>query len=316
MPKTCKIQSSYQTKFKVSVVGCGNVGSTAAYAMLIDGTPTELVLYNKEREKAEGLLLDFQHSLSFYNYTKLTATDDFKDLKDSNLVVVTVGARQNEGETRLDLANKNKAIFADIIPQIAKAAPDAILLIVSNPVDVLVYEAIRLSGFPENRVFGTGTMLDSARLQFHIGEWLCLSPKSIDAFVLGEHGDSSFPVFSSANVSGKPLMSFDNFDEKVAEKLYQETKNAAYNIIHDLGFTCYAIGAVIKEIMVHIFQHSRIVLPLSVKLNGQYGHSDVALSVPCVLSSDGISEVIEVPLDEKEQEKLKKSVETLKSYLV
>lgn len=315
MPRACKIESPFQSQFKVSVIGCGNVGATAAYAMMIDGTPTEMVLYNRSREKAEGLLLDFQHSLSFLNYTKVTATDDFADCADSHLIVITAGARQKEGETRLDLINKNRKIFADIIPKLAKVAPNSILLIVTNPVDVLTYEAIKLSGFPEGRVFGTGTMLDTARFQFHISERLCLSPKSIDAYILGEHGDSSFPVFSSANVAGKPLMDFEGFDEKAAQECYDETKNAAYRIIHDLGFTCYSIAAVIKEIMVHIFQHSSVVLPLSVRLNDYYGHSDVALSVPCVLGSDGVSEVIKVPLNEKEQQQLSHSVETLKSNL-
>lgn len=315
MPKACKIQSSFRSQFKVAVIGCGNVGATAAYAMLIDGTATELVLVDKNKGKAEALLLDFEHSMPFLDYTKIIATDNAKDCTDANLIVVTAGARQKEGETRLDLIEKNRTIFAEMIPALAKAAPESILLIVSNPVDVLTYEAIKLSGFPEGRVFGSGTVLDTARLRFHISEKLCLSPKSVEAFVLGEHGDSSFPVFSSANIAGKALMDFEGFDEKMAAQCYEETKNAAYRIINDLGYTCYSIGIVIREIMEAIFNHSRIVMPLSVKLNNYYGHSDVALSVPCVLDSDGVSEVIKVPLDEKEQELLAKSVETLKGYL-
>lgn len=153
MPKVCQIESSFQAKFKVSVIGCGNVGATAAYAMMIDGTPTELVLYNRSFDKAEGLLLDFQHSLSFSDYTKLTATDKLEDCADSNLIVITAGARQKEGETRLDLVEKNKKIFADMIPKLAEVVPDSILLIVTNPVDVLTYEAIKLSGFPGGACF-------------------------------------------------------------------------------------------------------------------------------------------------------------------
>jgi len=315
MPKFCKITSAFESKFKVTVVGCGNVGATAAYAMLIDGTPTELTLIDRNKEKAEGMLLDFEHSLSFLPYTKITSSDDYSAAKGSNLIVVTAGARQMEGETRLQLIDKNRKIFAEIIPALAKAAPDCIMLIVSNPVDVLTYEALKLSGFPEGRVFGSGTMLDTARLRFHISEQMCLSPKSVEAYILGEHGDTSFPVFSSANIAGKRLLDFPGFTEEVAAKCYDDTKNAAYRIIHDLGYTCYSIGTVIKQIMTHIFQHDRIVLPLSVKLNNYYGHSDVALSVPCVLDSDGISDVIDVPLDKKEQEMLQKSVITLKSYL-
>lgn len=316
MPKTCKLQSDYKSKFKVSVIGCGNVGSAAAYAMLIDGTPTELVLYNRTIDQAEGLALDYEHALSLYDdYTKITPTDDLSDCKDSDLVVVTAGARQKEGETRLDLVEKNKAIFKELIPKIAKAAPDAILLIVSNPVDVLTYHAWKLSGFPKNRVFGSGTMLDSARLQFHIAERMCISPKSVQAFVLGEHGDTSFPVFSSANIAGKPLCDFDGFCEKDADACYKDTREAAYRIINDLGYTCYSIGMVITQIMKNIFQDSRIVLPLSTVLEDYYGHSDVALSVPCMLGNEGVEEVMKVPLDEKEQDMLEKSVDTLKEYL-
>lgn len=315
MPKFCKIESAFQSKFKVSVVGCGNVGAAAAYAMLLDGTPTELALIDRSKEHAEGLLLDFEHALSFLPYTKIISSDDYAACKDSNLVVITAGAKQQEGETRLQLIDKNRKIFEEIIPKIAKAAPESILLIVSNPVDVLTYEAIRLSGFPENRVFGSGTMLDTARFRFHIAERLCLNPQSVNAYILGEHGDTSFPVFSTATVAGKSLTEFPGFTAEVAKQCYEDTKNAAYRIIHDMGFTCYSIAVVIREIMKHIYQHSRVVVPLSVKLNGYHGLSDVALSVPCVLDSDGISEVIEVPLDKKELEMLAKSAETLKSYL-
>lgn len=315
MPKVCRVQSSFKTQFKVAMVGCGNVGATAAYAMLLDGTPTELVLIDKKKEKAEGLLLDFEHSLALLNYTKIIASDDFAACKDAQLVVITAGARQQEGETRLQLIEKNRAIFKEMIPAISKAAPESILLVVSNPVDVLTYETLKLSGFPESRVFGSGTFLDTVRFRFHIAEKLCLNPKSVEAFVLGEHGDSSFPLFSSANVAGKPLTDFEGFTPQIAQQCYDETKNAAYRIIHDLGFTCYSIGVVIRDIANHIFQHSRIVLPLSVNLQNYYGHSDIALSVPCVLDSEGIAEVLTVPLDEKEQKMLAHSVEVLKGYL-
>jgi len=315
MPKFCKVESEFQCKFKVSIIGCGNVGAAAAYAMLMDGTPSEIALIDMNKDKAQGLVLDFSHSLSFWEHTKIVGSDDYALCKDSNLVVITAGARQKDGETRLDLVKKNKAIFADIIPRIVKAAPNAILLIVSNPVDVLTYEAWKLSGYARGRVFGTGTMLDTARFQYHVAQKLCLSPKSVDAYVLGEHGDTSFPVFSSANVLGKSLFDFDGFDKKVADECYEDTKQAAYRIIHDLGYTCYAIGVVIKEIVGAVFSHAKIVMPLSVPLDGAYGYSDVALSVPCVLDSDGVSEVIEVPLDEKEQQMFAKSVSTIKSFL-
>jgi len=315
MPKVCTLLSSFQSQFKVSVVGCGNVGATAAYAMLIDGTPTELVLIDHSKERAEGLLLDFEHALSFLPYTKITASDDYSACANSQLIFVTAGAKQQEGETRLQLIDKNRKIFQEIIPALAKAAPQSILVIVTNPVDVLTYEALKLSGFPENRVFGTGTMLDTARLQFHIGEMLCLNPQSVEAHVLGEHGDTSFPVFSSANVAGKPLFDFEGFTEETAKECFEATKNAAYRIIHDIGYTCYSIGIVMREIMKHVYQHSKVVVPLSVRLHDYYGQNDVALSVPCVLDSSGIADVIKVPLNTLEQEQFAKSAETLKGYL-
>jgi L-lactate dehydrogenase len=315
MSHSCKLHSSFEIKYKVSVVGCGSVGATAAYAMLIDSTPSEIALIDYNKDKARGLALDLEHSLSYLNYTKVLAGDDYALCRGSNLVVITAGARQEEGETRLQLVDKNRKIFSDIIPKIAKVAPNAILLIVTNPVDVLTYEAARLSGFPEGRVFGTGTMLDTARFRYHISQKLCLSPKSVEAYILGEHGDTSFPVWSSANVAGKPLFDFSGFTQKVADECYEETRTAAYRIINDLGYTCYSIGIVIKEIMVHIFQHSKVVVPLSVPLKDYNGISGVALSVPCVLDSDGVSEMIQVPLNKKELENFAHSAETLKKYL-
>lgn len=303
------------TKFKVSIIGCGNVGATIAYSLLTDGTPTDLALVDIDENKAHGLYLDFSHALSFFPNTKISAAGNYDICADSNLVIVTAGARQEKGETRLDLIQKNRQIFRQIIPQITAAAPNAILLIVTNPVDVLTYEALKISGFPPNRVFGSGTMLDTARLRFHISEKLSLSPTSIQAFVLGEHGDSSFPVFSSANVAGKSLFDFDCFTPEVAEHCYQETKNAAYKIINDLGYTCYSIAMVTKSIMNHLFQNSQAVLPLSVYLDGEYGYQDVTLSVPCVLNQNGISRILEVPLSDQEKTKFAHSVKTIKSYL-
>lgn len=314
MKNECRLPA-FQTQFKVSVIGAGNVGATAAYAMLLDGTPTELVIMDHNKEKAEGLMLDMEHSMAFLNSTKVVGTDDVRACKNSQLIVVTAGARQQEGETRLDLIKKNRAIFKELIPALAKVAPRAILLIVSNPVDVLTYEAARLSKFPWGRVFGSGTTLDTARLRFHLSQELCLSPKSVEAFILGEHGDTSFPVWSSANVAGMPLLKVPGFSKAQANVAYKDTREAAYRIIHDMGYTCYSIATVIRELMGHIFQHSRVVLPLSVPLHGEYGLKDVALSVPCVLDSTGVSGVVEVPLNRLEKKQLKKSAAVLKSIL-
>lgn len=303
-----------ECSFKVTIIGAGNVGATAAYALLLDGTPTDLTLIDIQKEKAEGILLDLEHSLPFTSGMKLFASDDFPACEGSNLIVITAGKKQAPGETRLDLTNANKKIFRDMIPKIAKAAPNAILLIVTNPVDVLTYEALRLSGFKWQRVFGSGTVLDTARFQFHLSEKLKIHPRSIDAYIMGEHGDSSFPVWSSANVMGKPLREFDGFSKKDAEQCYEATKTAAYRIIHDVGYTCYSIATAICEIARNIFEDTHQVFMLSALLQNYYGHSDVALSLPCVLGRNGIVKTITIPLDTYEQKKLSESVDILKSY--
>ena len=300
---------------KISIIGCGNVGATMAYAMLLDGTPTDLAIIDINADKAHGLMLDLEHSLSFTPYTKVTSSGDMKACKGSSLVVITAGARQKEGETRLDLIAKNRKIFQSIIPKVAKAAPNAIIVVVSNPVDVLTYEAIKLSGFPEGRVFGSGTLLDTARFQFHISEQIGVNPRNVDAYVLGEHGDSSFPVYSCADIGGKPLKKIKGFTKKVADKCYKDTREAAYRIIHDQGYTCYSISTAVLQIMRAIFEDSHEVFPLSTMLKNYHGHSDVALSVPCVLGRNGIERQIVIPLDAAEKKMLKKSVSTLKKYL-
>ncbi|OGJ43090.1 L-lactate dehydrogenase [Candidatus Peregrinibacteria bacterium RIFCSPLOWO2_02_FULL_39_10] len=301
--------------FKASIVGCGSVGATTAYAYLLSGTVTDLVLLDVDKNKAEGLMLDLEHALPFTPNMTIKSSSDFKDCAGSNIVIVTAGKRQQKGESRLDLVKANKKIFADIIPKIARSAPNAIILVVTNPVDILTYETIKLSHFSWQRVFGSGTVLDSARLQFHISKKIKLHPESIDAYVFGEHGDSSFPVYSSANVLGKSLCDFENFTREIAEKCYEETKTAAYRIIHDQGYTCYSIATAIREITEAIFEDKHKVFPLSVLLNGYYGHKNVCLSVPCVLGRNGIEKIIEVPLSKSEQNSLAKSVKTLKELL-
>ena len=299
-------------QFKVSIIGCGSVGAAGAYAMLLDGTPTDLTLIDLDADLARGVRTDFEHALSFNEFTKLEASGEIEACAGSNLVFVTAGARQKEGQTRLELIEVNRKIFSDIIPRIAKAAPNAIIVIVTNPVDILTHEAIKLANLPDGRVFGTGTMLDTARFQYHIGEALEVSPRSVEAYVLGEHGDSSFPVFSSAQIGGKHILNFENFGEAGLQKAYEVTREAAYRIIHDMGYTCYSIGVVMREIMKHVFENSRIVLPLSTLLNDYYGHSDVCLSVPCILGENGIESTIKIPLNEEEQQKLAHSVKVVK----
>lgn len=311
-PQPLASNSNYS--FKVSVIGCGNVGATIAYALLLDGATTELSLIDVEKEKVRGLLLDLEHSLAFTAFTKIKASDDYSICQDSDLIIITAGRRQKPGQTRLELVEGNRQIYSQIISNIIKYAPHSLLLIVSNPVDVMTSEAIKLANFRKGQIFGSGTILDTARFQFHLSEKLKIHPRSIDAYILGEHGDSSFPVLSSANVVGKRLLDFEGFNLQIAEQCYQEAKNAAYRIINDLGFTCYSIATAVREIVKSIVEDSQQVFMLSTLLQNYYGHSDVCLSVPCVLGRNGIEKPIEIPLDQKEQQQLAKSVQILKSF--
>lgn len=257
--------------------------------------------------------MDLEHARSFTPNVEITYGDDFAACAGSDIIVITAGRPQKDGETRLDLIKGNREIFSSMIPKVAKAAPDAIFLIVSNPVDIMTYEAIKLSGLPPSRVFGSGTLLDSARLQFHISEKLHIHPSSVDAYILGEHGDTSFPVYSSANILGKPLMEFEGFDAAMGQTCYDDTKNAAYRIIHDQGYTCYSIATAVREITEAIFADQKKVFPLSVLLEDYYGESDVCLSVPVVLGRNGVEKVLTVPLSVEEQAMLKKSAEVLRA---
>lgn len=312
---SCPTNYRSDTRFKVAVIGCGNVGATAAYALLLDGVISDLVLIDKNKDKANGLRLDLEHSLSFLRFATITASDDYGACENADIIVITAGARQQEGETRLQLIDKNRKMFQEILPSLTKVAPEALFMIVTNPVDILTFETLRVTGLPGSRVFGTGTMLDTARFRFHIAEKLCLNPRSVDAYILGEHGDSSFPVLSSASIGGKPLLSFEGFSSEVAMECYEATKQAAYRIIHDMGYTCYSIGVVIRDLVRAIQQNARVVVPISVKLDNYYGHSGVALSVPCVIGRDGVSDILNIPLNSTEQEQLAKAVETLKAFI-
>lgn len=300
---------------KVAIIGCGNVGATTAYALLLDGVVTELVLIDAGAEKAEGMLLDLEHSLAFTQNVRLSAGTDVALCADADIVIVTAGARQKEGQTRLELVATNKEIFAQIIPAAAKVAPESIILVITNPVDVLTYHALKLSGFPSSRVFGTGTMLDTARLRFHLSEKLNVNPSSINAYVLGEHGDTSFPAYSSATIGGVPFFSFPGATKELASSAYENTKNAAYRIIHDLGYTCYSIATVAREIVRHIFHNSRAIVPLSTLLKNYHGVDDLSLSVPCIIGRNGIESVIDLPMSPEETQQFQASAATIKGLL-
>lgn len=300
---------------KVAIVGTGKVGLTGAYALLLKGIADEIVLVGRDKAKIIGEKLDFEHGMTFLQPTRILATDDYADLVDSDVVVVTAGAAQKPGETRLDLAQNNLAIIESIIPKVVAAAPRAIIIIVSNPCDVLTYRAYQVANLPKGQIFGSGTCLDTARFRFHLGEMLHINSRSVHAYIIGEHGDSSFPLITSANIGGQKLSEFKNINNDRIQAAYLAARDAAYKIINAKGATFYAIGTVIAKLVETVLRDGKTVLPVSVPLHNYYGHSGVALSVPCVVGRNGIEEILRPDFSLGEEKMFARSVEAVKEYL-
>ena len=304
---------------KVAVVGCGFVGSASAFALMESGLFSEMVLIDVNQEKAEGEALDISHGLPFAKPMQIYA-GDYKDAADAAVVVVTAGAGQKPGETRLDLVKKNVGIFKSIIPEIAKYNKDGILLIVANPVDILTYAAAKLSGFPENRVFGSGTVLDTARLKYLLGEHLEIDSRSVHAFIIGEHGDSEIAAWSSANVSGIPLNDFcemrGHFDhENSMKRIADDVKNSAYGIIEKKGATYYGIAMSVRRICEAIIRDEKSILPISSIQHGDFGIDGVALSMPAIVGREGVLGSVPINLSDDEIAALQESANTLKKVI-
>ncbi len=301
---------------KVAIVGAGWVGSTAAYAMMLDGIVSEIALIDINKEKAEGEALDLRHGMQFTRSTKISFGDSYELVKDAKIVVICAGfAQKPGGETRLDLTQKNVEVFKDIIPKITKYNKDCILLIVTNPLDVLTYVAYKLSGFPSCRVFGTGTVLDTSRLRYLLGRHFKISPKDICAYVLGEHGDTEFTWWSGANVSGIPLKNLPEYNKDKLEKICEEVRGAAYEVISKKGATFYAIALVIAKIARAILTDQFRVLTVSTILDNYNGVSDVCLSIPTVVRKDGVCEKFDINLDEREKELFEASANKIKEAI-
>ncbi len=304
---------------KAVMVGCGFVGSASVFALMQSGLFSEIALIDANPEKAEGEAMDISHGIPFAKQMRIYA-GDYDDVKDAGIVIVTAGANQQPGETRLDLVNKNVGIFKKIIPEISSRGFEGILLIVANPVDILTKVAIELSGFPENRVIGSGTVLDTARLKYRLSEHLGVDSKSIHAFIIGEHGDSEIAAFSSANVSGIPLSQFcelrGHFEHNAAEnEIAEKVKNSAYDIIQRKKATYFGVAMAVKRICEVIVRNEKAVLPVSTSMHGEYGIEDVVLSMPCVVGSNGIEVQVPVVLSDEEIKKLQESAEILKATI-
>ncbi|WP_312458404.1 L-lactate dehydrogenase [Proteiniclasticum sp.] len=304
---------------KVAVIGTGFVGSSSAFALMESGLFSEMVLLDADQNRAEGEALDISHGLPFARPMKITA-GTYDDLVDAAIIVITAGAGQKPGETRLDLVKKNVAIFRTIIGEIAKRNCQGILLIVANPVDILTYVALKLSGFPENRVFGSGTTLDTARLKYLLGERLSVDARSVHAWIIGEHGDSQIAAWSSANVSGVPLSDFCSMrgfteHDQNMEDIAEDVKNSAYRIIEKKKATYYGVAVAVRRICEAIIRDEKSVLPVSSIQHGAFGIDGVALSMPAIVGKNGVEKQIPIKLSEKEQIELRKSADALKEVL-
>ncbi len=304
---------------KAVVIGCGFVGSSSAFALMQSGMFSELVLIDSSREKAEGEAMDISHGLPFAKPMQIHA-GSYDDISDAAIIIVTAGAGQKPGETRLDLVHKNVAIFSSIMPEIAKRDCRGILLIVANPVDILTYAAVKLSGLPENRVFGSGTVLDTARLKYVLGEHFDVDSRSVHSFIIGEHGDSEIVAWSSANVSGVPLSEFCEMrgyykHEEAMERIAQDVKNSAYEIIQKKKATYYGIAMSVRRICEAIVRDEKSILPVSSMQHGNYGIEGVTLSMPAIIGKDGVERLVPIRLSEDEQIRLRSSAATLKKII-
>jgi len=304
---------------KAAIIGCGFVGSASAFALMESGLFSEIVLIDADRNKAEGEALDISHGLPFAKPMQIYS-GDYENLADAAVIIVTAGAGQKPGETRLDLVKKNVGIFKSIIPQITKYNQEGILLIVANPVDILTYTAAKLSGFPSNRVFGSGTVLDTARLKYLLGEHLGVDNRSVHAFIIGEHGDSEIAAWSSANVSGIPLNNFcemrGHYHHFEAMKIIaDDVKNSAYEIIEKKRATYYGIAMSVKRICEAIVRDEKSILPVSTIQTGENGIDGVALSMPAIVGKNGVETLVPIELNEEEKANLLKSAETLKAVI-
>ena len=304
---------------KVAVIGCGMVGSSIAFSLMESGLFTDMLLIDINRDRAVGEAMDLSHCLPYTRPVEIRA-GDYKALCDCGIIIITAGVGQKQGETRLDCIHNNVKVFNSIIPQIVKYNNDAFILAVSNPVDVLSYVTYKLSGRPSCKVFGSGTVLDSARLKFLVGRRLNVDPRSVHAFVIGEHGDSELAVWSSANVSGIALDKYCahcgyKSHEENRKKLADDVKNSAYEIIARKGATYYGIAAATKRICESIVRDEHSIMPVSTLVNGHYGLNDVYVSVPSRIGSGGVEDIIDIDLSPAESNALIDSAATLKSAI-
>ncbi|MCH4209278.1 L-lactate dehydrogenase [Bifidobacterium sp.] len=303
---------------KLAIIGAGAVGSTLAFAAAQRGVAREIVLEDISKDRVEAEVLDMQHGSSFYPSVTIEGSDDVEICRDADMVVITAGARQKPGQSRLDLAEATIGIMKSIIPNVIKVAPNAIYMLITNPVDIVTRVSMELSGMPANQMFGSGTNLDSARLRYLIADQTGVNVKNVHAYIAGEHGDSEVPLWASATIGGVPMCDWkalpghEPLDAGKREEIHQEVKNAAYRIINGKGSTNYAIAMSGVDIVEAIMNDTNRILPVSSYLDDFHGISGVCMSVPTLLNRSGINSRINTPVSDKELAALKRSADTLR----
>ncbi len=305
---------------KVAIVGMGNVGASCAFALMQKKLYSEMVLINRSRDKAEGEAMDLSDGLPYVGSMKIYA-GDYEDAADASLIVITSGAAQKPGETRLDLVSRNAVIMKGIIEQIKATSFEGILLIVANPVDILTHLAQQYSGYPESRVFGSGTVLDTARLKDEIARYLSVDARNVHTMIVGEHGDSEVPLWSITNIAGVEITEFASLrghargHAAAMQQLYENVRDSAYRIIERKGATYYGIAMAVTRIASALVHDEHAVLPVSVPMHGEYGIEGVHLSIPAIIGVSGVEAVVPLRLNGEELAKLRDSGDALKELI-
>jgi L-lactate dehydrogenase len=304
---------------KITIIGTGFVGSTTAYTLMLSGLISELVLIDLNEKKAEGEVMDLNHGMPFVRPVKIYR-GSYSDCAGSDIIIITAGANQKPGETRIDLVQKNTAVFKNILNEIVKYSTDSILLVVTNPVDILTYVTYKVSGFPKNKVIGSGTVLDTARFRYLLGDHVKIDTRNVHGYIIGEHGDTEVAAWSTANVAGIPVDEYcekcHGCKEKISRlKTYDEVKNAAYRIIEGKGATYYAVALAVRRIVEAIIRDENSILTVSSFLEDRYGLSDVCLSLPTIVNRSGIDRILDIPFNDLENELLIKSGNSLKEII-
>lgn len=305
---------------KVAIVGMGNVGASCAFALMQKKLYSEMVLINRSRDKAEGEAMDLSDGLPYVGSMKIYA-GDYEDAADASLIVITSGAAQKPGETRLDLVSRNAVIMKGIIDQIKATSFEGILLIVANPVDILTHLAQQYSGYGESRVFGSGTVLDTARLKDEIARYLSVDARNVHTMIVGEHGDSEVPLWSITNIAGVEITEFASLrghargHAAAMQQLYENVRDSAYRIIERKGATYYGIAMAVTRIASALVHDEHAVLPVSVPMHGEYGIEGVHLSIPAIIGVSGVEAVVPLRLNGEELAKLRDSGDALKELI-